>query len=40
VHPLGKAIAVQADAKPTLFAETEKMFGKPAVVVTNAGGYA
>ena len=41
----GKAIAVQADvSKPEdvqrLFAETEKMFGKPAVVVANAGVYA
>src|ERR1700737_3757870 len=41
----GKAIAVQADvSKPAdvkrLFAETEKVFGKPAVVVANAGVYA
>jgi len=41
----GKAIAVQADvSKPgdvqRLFAETEKVFGKPAIVVANAGVYA
>ena len=41
----GKAIAVQADvSKPAdikrLFAETEKAFGKPAIVVANAGIYA
>src|SRR2546422_3913598 len=40
----GKAIAVQADvSKPAdvkrLFAEAEKAFGKPAIVVANAGGY-
>jgi 3-oxoacyl-[acyl-carrier protein] reductase len=41
----GKAIAVQADvSKPAdvkrLFAETEKAFGKPAIVVANAGVFA
>jgi 3-oxoacyl-[acyl-carrier protein] reductase len=41
----GKAIAVQADvSKPAdverLFAETERAFGKPAIVVANAGVYA
>ena len=41
----GKAIAVQADvAKATdvkrLFAEAEKAFGKPAIVVANAGVFA
>src|SRR2546427_8030209 len=40
----GKAIAVQADvSKPAdvkrLFAEAEKAFGKPAIVVANAGVY-
>jgi 3-oxoacyl-[acyl-carrier protein] reductase len=40
----GKAIAVQADVSKSadvkrLFAETEKVFGKPAVVVANAGVY-
>ena len=41
----GKAIAVQADvSKPAdvkrLFADAEKAFGKPAIVVANAGVYA
>src|SRR4029077_13968703 len=41
----GKAIAVQADVSKAadvkrLFAETEKAFGKPAIVVANAGVFA
>ncbi len=41
----GKAIAVQADVAKAadvkrLFAETEKAFGKPAIVVANAGVFA
>jgi NAD(P)-dependent dehydrogenase (short-subunit alcohol dehydrogenase family) len=41
----GKAIAVQADVSKAadvkrLFAETEKAFGKPALVVANAGVFA
>ena len=40
----GKAIAVQADVSKSadvkrLFAETEKAFGKPAIVVANAGVF-